>query len=313
MGCSFMGHVCKTVINKVVSMNPEKAKDPVKKVRLLELLFFKSPNVGFKREVVETKSGIKYEMFRKKKVQSNGRIVVFLHGGAYITPLISIYRKSSKSLCKAWGANEAIFLEYDCAPQFKYPTQENQARAFWNYIINDLGYKEENIVIGGDSAGANLALNLMLHLRDEGKPLPKTAFCVSPWADMTGMGDSYKFNYKVDDLFGNSKGEFNEELRQKFMDCGIYSWCVGLDRYDPYISPVYADYKDFPPTFFTVGSHELLLSDTMTIYNNMKKNGVKTDVEVGDEMFHIYPYFRAFIPEGRKAWKKILEFISENK
>ena len=65
-----------------------------------------------------------------------------------------------------------------------------------------MGFKPENIIVGGDSAGANLALSIFLRARDEGIPLPKALYLISPWADMAAQGASYEHNYARDPMFG---------------------------------------------------------------------------------------------------------------
>ena len=313
MGTSIRGHIAKTIIKAVSNANPERVKDPAKKILLLDALKTRRACCGFKRELFITPNGTKYEIHSKKGSKKNGNVFLYLHGGAYLYGLISLYTSHAKEWSKITNGGEVFFIDYRCARPGKnlWPSQLDEAYDLWNHMINELGYKEENIVVGGDSAGGNLTLALLLKLRDEGRKMPRTAFCISPWADMTGLGDSYTFNYALDDLFGNSKGKYTSELREKFMDCNVFTYCIGADRFNPLVSPVYGDYHDFPPMMFTVGSHEILLSDTMTIYNNLKKNNVPVEISVGKEMFHIYPFFAWFIPEAKKSWKELMKFIEK--
>ena len=55
----------------------------------------------------------------------------------------------------------------------------------WMRLTEDLSIPPNNIVLGADSAGAGLAMALMLYLRDNKYPLPAGAILFSPWVDLT--------------------------------------------------------------------------------------------------------------------------------
>ena len=57
-----------------------------------------------------------------------------------------------------------------------------------------MGYKSQNIFIGGDSAGGNLSIITILKLQEVNISLPSKVFLLSPWADLTGEGSSIKDN-----------------------------------------------------------------------------------------------------------------------
>lgn len=307
---SIRTNFCKWFIKTTLNMNPEKKDKSYQKMMMLEMFRSKRPNLGFKAEYLKTPAGTKYEHHYKKDFVKNGKVVLYLHGGGYCAGLISLYRKLAKKFSEAAGGADVFYLDYDCAPEYKYPHQLNQALDFWHYLTNDLGYKPEDIIVGGDSAGGNLTLALSLKLKDMGEKMPRAIFCISAWADMLGTGFSYITNYSNDALFGKRGAIMTEEKKKALMDSSIFSFCIGMDRGDKYISPVYADYEGFPPAFFTVGSNELLLADTVRIYENMKGHGNDVDIAVGEELFHVYPCFYQFVPEGRRDLKRILAFIT---
>ncbi len=281
----------------------------IKKIRRASglLMTNKTPR-GFLMTKETTASGIRYEKVVKKDAEKTGRVIFYLHGGAYVAGLISTYRNFAVKFYDA-AQTELILLDYSLAPEAKFPTQLNEAVALWEDLIENQGYLAENIIIGGDSAGANLALALLLKLRDEKLPLPKAAFCMSPWADMTASGKSYVENYSKDIMFGENKKEASLDSREKILSSELYCFIGDANRHDPYVSPVFGDYHGFPPMFFTAGGHEMLLDDTLTIVKKLKKSGASVQVEICEEMFHTYPIYSPFLPEGEKAFDKICEFI----
>ena len=293
---------------KVFNMNPDGGKSFAEVTDMVSD-YSEEVKKGFVRTVETTKSGIKFERIKKENTESD-KLVLYIHGGGYTAGLSKAYRDQAVDYINAANGAQCFLLDYTLSPEGKYPTQHNEAYTFWKDVI-DMGFKPENIIVGGDSAGANLTLSIMLRLRDEGATLPKALYLISPWADMTASGDSYEKNYHVDPMFGKKGVELNEELRQRLLDCDMYAWCGDANRKDPLVSPVFGDYKGFPTTLMTVGADEILLSDTLTIEEKMKKEGIDVRVISHEKMFHIYPLYYTFFPESKKAYKQILAFVKE--
>lgn len=306
---SVRGNILKFILRLTNNLNPEKSPNAIEKIQKYSKLLInnKTPK-GFTLSKEKTPNRTKFERISKTGSKKNGKVIYYLHGGAYIAGLISIYRNFAVDFFEASGC-ELILLDYSLAPKHKYPTQLNEAFDVWNDLINNQGYKPDDIIIGGDSAGGNLTLALLLKLRDEKLPMPKAAFCLSPWTDMTASGESYIENYSNDILFGEKGKEITEASREKFINSELYCFVGDADRKKPYVSPIYGDYHDFPPMYFAAGSHEMLLSDTLSIVENLKKNNVPVESEIKDEMFHTYVIYGAFMPEGAESFKKILDFI----
>ncbi|MCQ2461684.1 MAG: alpha/beta hydrolase [Clostridia bacterium] len=308
---SLMGKVVRTALYLFASVNPERVKSAIPGCSGLDKIFWKTPNREFKHYDAKTKNGTKYEVYLPKSGAKNDNVVYYLHGGAYIGKQNWIYRYQSRYYSQAAGGATVVYVDYDVAPEAKYPTQLNQALDVWDEITGKLGFKAENVVCGGDSAGGNLCLAMMLKLRDAGKPMPRGAFCYSPWTDMLATGDSYVDNYTVDIMFGKKNGVLDDKVREKFMNYDVYSWCLGSDRADPYVSPVNGDYHDFPPMCFTVGCDEMLRSDTETIVKNLHKNKVPVTVFRGNGMWHVFTLFHGIIPEATAAFSVVTNFISD--
>ncbi len=311
---SLRGRIAVSYARKNFNLNPEVTEDMVAKCRLLERHNSDATSEGYTIEKRKLSDGTRFEFVCKEGKTPGGKLVLYLHGGAYIAGLIGTYRRMADQLCPAAdpvNCADMILLDYDCAPDHVYPTQINQAMALWDHITGELGYKEEDIIVGGDSAGGNLTLVLLLKLRDANRKLPRAAFCLSPWADMTAEGKSYADNYCKDPLFGLKGGKIDEQKRKELINCNIYSFIGSADRRDPYISPVFADYANFPPMFFSVGANEMLLSDTLTIVDKLTALGNKPVLEIGEGMFHVYPIYYKLFPEAKRTFKKLLAFITD--
>ena len=95
-------------------------------------------------------------------------------------------------------------------------------------------------------------LALTMKVRDEDKTLPGAVICLSPWTDLTGKGKSHITQADNEILIDSSV----------LYESGL-TYANGQSLKHPYISPVFGDFSCFPPVLIQVGSHEVLLSDSI--------------------------------------------------
>lgn len=307
---SLKGKLFRFLIRHTNSLSPVKNPQAVGKIRSLTAsqLNDKVPK-GFVLSKETTPNGTAFDRVTKENAPKTGKVVYYLHGGAYVAGLLSFYRNYAKDFYEATGGCEVIYLDYHLAPEHTYPTQLNEALDLWDDLVGRQGYLPENIFVAGDSAGANLTMALMLKIRDTQRKMPRAGACLSLWGDMSARGESYIFNYKHDIMFGEKGKEITEESRDRLLASEIFSFVGDADRTCPYVSPVYGEYYDFPPMFFIAGGHEMLLSDTLTVMDKLKKCNVPVDCDIQDEMFHVYPIYGGWLPEGKISFQKLLDFI----
>ena len=300
-----MAKIAPIFMRKMFSMNPVEGKS----LRSVTMRISKDGyklRKGYTRKAETTPNGTKYEVYRSS-LGNTGKLFLYFHGGGYVVGLSQLYRTLACDLATAIGG-ECVLLDYSIAPEFLYPTQRDQAFDLWNELTEKQGYKPENIYVGGDSAGGNLTMTFLLGLRDQGKPMPRCVVAISPWTDMTASGPNYVNHYNSDPMFGQKEDPLTPETRAELLKSEMYAWCGDAERTDPYVSPVYGDYKNFPPTIISVGGDEILWDDAMTIADNMEKNGVEVKRICHEKMFHIYPLFPVF-PEGKDAFEQIIAFV----
>jgi acetyl esterase/lipase len=138
-------------------------------------------------------------------------------------------------------------------------------------LLRDHDPKE--IIVGGLSAGGNLAAATVLHARDEGLPLPAAAVLLSPELDLTESGDSFFTNAGIDGM---------GSLRQANL---LYA--AGRDLADPYVSPLFGDFAaGFPPTLLTAGTRDLFLSNAVRMHRKLRAAGVPAELHVLEAAAH---------------------------
>lgn len=237
------------------------------------------------------------------------RVVLLLHGGAYILKLSNIYRGMAVRYSRMAGDADVFSPDYRLAPEHVFPAALDDAVDAWDWLLAH-GYKPQNILVAGDSAGGNLALALTLKLRDMGRALPRALICMSPWTDMTGSGESHLKKADIDPIFGNNPEYMppKDGVLPKTLPF-ILSYVGAADPRNPYLSPVFASYKDFPPMLIQVGTDEILESDSELVYRQAREAGVDATLTRYYGLFHVFQIFGNVLPESRHAWEEVAAFI----
>lgn len=231
--------------------------------------------------------------YNYKKNNSKNALIMF-HGGAFVIHNVqSIYYSMHEDILENTKKDYEILL-VDLKGE-KYPSQSIELETVLQYALN----KYEKVVVMGDSSGGNVVLSTLLKRRDEGKKLPDAVVLISPWTDLTNKVASRKTKFYSDVIFW--------EKYPKLMLDNPYIKEVD-NKYHPYVSPIYGDYKNFPKTLIQCGGRELLLDDSVVVYNKMKKAGVDAKLEIYEEMIHDFQLFTVF-DEAFTARKNISKFL----
>ncbi len=225
-----------------------------------------------------------------------GRVVLYLHGGGYVTGSIESYRMLCVPLSRALGLR-VVVPEYRLAPEHPYPAAlEDALKAFRGLLAE--GYSASGIVLAGDSAGGGLCLAAALSLRDSGGPAPAAVVCLSPWTDLANSGDSHA---------GNAKSEALLDTGTLDRWAALYAGGARLD--DPYVSPVRGDFRGFPPLLIQVDRGEILLADSTALAAKARAAGVDVALSVWDGLWHVWPALGDLIPESGAAFAEMKDFL----
>ena len=302
-----------SLITSMQNINPSAHPDAVEKMKKMAAKYMdvKLPK-GYVFEKKTTQNGTKYHIIQRRDRMNTRKILCYIHGGCYIAGLTNNYHSFVRDFCDMEEGVTVILLDYKTAPGYKYPVQLDEAEDLWNELTKRQGYRPENIIIGGDSSGGNLALALMLKIRDKGKKMPAVAFLLSPWTDMTMSGKSYIQNYQNDVEIGERKSALTDEKRKMLMESDIYSFIGNADRTSPYLSPLFASYEGFPPMFFAVGESEMLLDDTLGVVKKLENAAIPVICDRKPDMFHSFVLYKNMMPESKDSYLKIKRFVREH-
>jgi monoterpene epsilon-lactone hydrolase len=224
------------------------------------------------------------------------RVILYLHGGGYVIGSINTHRAMIARIARASNAR-ALAIDYRLAPEHPFPAAVDDATRAYKWLLAQ-GYKPQKIVIAGDSAGGGLTLATLIALRDSGQPLPAGAVPISPWTDLEGTGESVRSRAEKDPMV--AQDNLAESAKQYY---GAH------DPKDPLVSPLHANFRGLPPMLIQVGDAEILLDDATRVAERAKLAGVDVELEVWDDMIHVWHVFAKLLPEGQQAIDKIGKFV----
>ena len=241
-------------------------------------------------------NGLHAEWLRPKRARE-GKVLLYLHGGAYVIGNCRTHRNMVSHIAKAACMN-ALVPEYRLAPEHKFPAGIEDAVGVYRFLLSE-GFEPGDITIAGDSAGGGLTVATLLSLRHAGEPMPGNAVLLSPFLDITASGESMQSRADQDPWFEQSDIE---------VVAGLYCNDASEVR-NPLVSPVFAHVHGLPPVYIQVGDDEILLSDSTRFAAKLKEAGVDVELEVWPEMWHVFQLFVGKMPEARAAIRNIGDYL----
>jgi acetyl esterase len=225
-------------------------------------------------------------------------VYLHLHGGGWTIGAPDLHDEWLSTIAESTGLAVAS-VEYRLAPEHPFPAGPDDCEIAARWLVGG-GHLELGapplFAIGGESAGAHLAVLTLLRLREE------ATFAAA------------NLVYGAYDLAGTpSRRRFTDALvlTGAVMDWFTGNFLPGLDaeqRRAPEISPLYADLHDLPPALFSVGTLDPLLDDTLFMAARWQAAGNEAELRVYEEAVH---GFNAFpIAVATLANEAQLEFLT---
>lgn len=224
------------------------------------------------------------------------KVLLYLHGGGYFFGSPRLYRPFTWRLSAATG-RPVLSLDYRLVPEHTPADALEDALDAYGHLLKR-GYRGQDIVVGGDSAGGHLTLALLHSLKERGQPLPQAAFCLSPWVDLMCEADSHRLNERSDVLIPARK---LAALGRRY--------CADKPQDDPLFSPVRGDLTGHPPMMLMASGTEILRDDARKLADRARAVGVEVTYQEWDGLVHVFPVFADFIPEGKAAFRHIAAFL----
>jgi acetyl esterase len=192
-------------------------------------------------------------------------ILVYAHGGGFVFCDLD----SHDGLCRSFAnliPAVVVSVDYRLAPEHRWPAAAEDILAVAQWATGNadaLGGDANRIVVGGDSAGGNLAAVTALMARDRGGPALAAQLLLYPMIAADFDTESYR-------LFG--QGFYNpRSALQWYWDQYVPS---PADREHPYAAPLYASLEGLPPAVVVIAGHDPLRDEATAFGNALEAAGV---------------------------------------
>ena len=221
-------------------------------------------------------------------------VIVYLHGGGYISTAVSAHAWLVDHLTRRTGADVVMPL-YPLTPHHTWSEAHRLVLDLYRRTVAENPGKR--IVLMGDSAGGGLAAVISLSLAEAGDTQPDELVLISPWVDITNANPDIADYVDADPLM----------VPEPLAEIGR-SWAGDTPLTDWHLSPIYGDLSGLKKVTIFVGTREIFLPDNTLFHAKLLEAGVDSTLHVGENLNHVYPMFPT--PEGRRARRDLVHLIT---
>ncbi|KND03533.1 uncharacterized protein SPPG_01014 [Spizellomyces punctatus DAOM BR117] len=216
--------------------------------------------------------------------------IFYVHGGGYCFGMPLMYQSQLlqllRDLKESYGIAAQIFcVKYPLSPEVPFPGAIDSVIAAYNALLAHM-FDPSRIILGGDSAGGGLVLNLLQHLRSTApSKLPLCANLISPFVNQQATAPSMVANEPYDFLSRRSI----LDMAGRYRNSATFPAPDDPGLAEPRVSPINGDVHGLPPLLVTVGTKEIFLDDVNALVSKCQQSGVIVELDVGEGMVHNYP------------------------
>ncbi len=256
------------------------------------------PAVQVRTEVI---AGVPVEWVVPQALATQNKpvICVYLHGGAFVAGGPNSHRDMASYLAKKAGV-WMLMVDYRLAPEHPFPAALEDASVLYLELL-ERGIEANQLVMGGDSAGGNLALSTLQFLRDSDVPLPAAMFYFSPWLDLRNNSPSHQRNAANDAM-----------LNTPLLDEAAQRYAPDMLRGDAKVSPLLGGMSGLPPCLIVASAREVLQDDALFLRDKLQTSGVAVLYQESAKAPHAFPVLARWLPEARAALDGTAQFILQH-
>lgn len=230
--------------------------------------------------------------------------ILWLHGGGYLAGFSEMVHMSrGKEAAEKLGA-VVLSPEYRLSTAVPYPAALRDAYAALLYLRNhaeELHIRPDQIIVGGESAGGGLTAALCMYAKDLGEVSVAFQLPLYPMLDCFDTESSK-----------NNHGKIWNTRRNRFSWKKYLGPLYGLSDIPCYASPSRrTDYSGLPPAYTFCMDGEPFYSETVEYIDNLKKAGIKAELDVYHGDTHAFDMLFPRLAVSRKARAAFLEHVKE--
>lgn len=247
----------------------------------------------FKKDRVTSFSILKTQITQISNPENRGKLLLYFHGGAFVSGPAqhhwdSVERIGKETDYTVWMCN------YPKAPKHKIEEISDNIDQIYEEALSQ--FKAENIIVMGDSAGGTLALALTQRLVIKNLNLPSKVVLISPVLDASFTNPEISEVDKKDPMLSKAGVLSAKKMCSENLN-------------DVRISPINGAFTSFPKTYLYLAEYDISYPDQLLLAAKLKDEGIATEINIGNEMPHIWPLLPV-MKEARSALKQIINDIN---
>ena len=242
-------------------------------------------------------------VFKPKNTDTDVKVIIYFHGGGWVIGNIDNYSRICLNLSKNTDT-VVLSVDYRLAPEHKFPIGLNDCYCAVKAVCENaqhFGFKKENIILMGDSAGGNLAAAVSLMLRDNNDFIPEKQILIypatynnhtqySPFKSISDFGKDYILTSKricdYMELYASSQEDF----------------------FNPYFAPLISEnLSNQPNTLVITAWYDPLRDEGEAYANKLKRFG---NIAVSKRVFDTVHGFLS-LPSVSKQMVKTYHYINQ--
>lgn len=228
-------------------------------------------------------------------------VLLYIHGGGWTLFSIDTHDRLMREYAARAGI-AVIGIDYSLSPESKFPVALEECAAALDWIESQadaLNLDAHRVLIGGDSAGANLSVAACLLQRQRGRPLPIAmllnygAFAPERTPSYARFGAEYSLECDEMDAFWASYIDSPEQLA------------------DPLVAPLRADLTGLPPAFLAIAECDILADCNDAFARELETAGVPTVAVTYHGATHSFLEAVSFAPLAIRAFDEQSAWIRD--
>jgi monoterpene epsilon-lactone hydrolase len=245
----------------------------------------------------EDESGTVRVLWLEPRDHDSESVVLYLHGGGFMYGSERSHGELCARLALAARARVALVF-YRLVPEARFPAALDDAISAYRALFQ-AGVPPTRVIVAGDSAGGNLALSLLIALRDRTEPLPAGAVLISPWVDLTAHGGSLERH----ELYDWASPWTFERWAAEYLE--------GADASEPRASPGLAELSGLPPLYISIGTAEMLHDQVLALAERAREAGVDVTLEAVKNRVHLWLTLADMFPEFQDSFDRMGRFVQQ--
>ena len=229
------------------------------------------------------------------KKDANQKVILFLHGGAYVLQPSMMHFTLVNKIAQAIDA-KVVFPIYPKAPRHQYRETYEKLEQLYRGLLEE-HTNPNSIIFMGDSAGGGLSLGFAIYLKELSLPQPKELVLFSPWVDIA-----------TDNPEIASYEPFDPILKQSGIHEVAKFW-AGEDLKQPLVSPLFGDLSGLGRISIYIGTHDILYPDNRLLHEKLLKEGINHRYIERKKMNHVYVGLP--IKEAREDIQELIEELKK--